>query len=742
MIYLDTETCGLCGPAILIQWAEDDGPINLHEVWRKPISETLKLIDSVIEKGIIGFNLAFDWFQLQKLYTWFLQHDPKWIPEDHIDELKLTERHIPKYCIKPKHAFDLMLHARKGPYQSLMNREDIRLKRVPSVLSREVAEYLSKAIPLNDVYFARYSDPTRRWQVVETDDPDFDDVVLKFAPSSALKALAQDALGIKDVVWYEDIEISRKLWPKEFGYAPYYMGLKEQWPDVITFHINHWAFNERAREYARLDIVYTRDLYKFFGCPEIDDDDSTLACMVASVRWRGFKLDIPALKELRAKAQKKSKLSFNHNSIKLVKRYLAQVMTPEEQAAMAGSTKSTILESIANWRKQETCTNCGGFGCEKCDDGLIGNEPHPAAIRAKEILQARKANKEVELYDKLLMAGRFHASFVVIGTRSSRMAGTDSLNAQGIKKTKEVRRCFPLADEGYTLCGGDFSAFEVVLMDAAYNDPDLRAELLSGKKIHGIFGTYLFPGKTYDEILASAGTTFDMYTKAKSCVFAIGYGGEAYTLVNRAGISQEAADDAYRRWTSKYKIWGQERKKIFDMFCSMRQPGGIGTKVEWHEPAEYIESLMGFRRYFTLENAICKALYNLANKPPKHWRDLKIKVTRRDREQTPSGAVRSAVFAAAFAMQAANMRAAANHVIQSSGATLTKMLQRRLWDLQPHGVHEFIVIPMNVHDEIMCPVKGNLNVQPIVEKFIDDVKPKVPLIKIEWHNGMRSWAEK
>ena len=47
----------------------------------------------------------------------------------------------------------------------------------------------------------------------------------------------------------------------------------------------------------------------------------------------------------------------------------------------------------------------------------------------------------------------------------------------------------------------------------------------------------------------------------------------------------------------------------------MRQPGGIGSKVEWHEPADFVESMLGFRRYFTLENRICKTLFDLADDP-------------------------------------------------------------------------------------------------------------------------------
>lgn len=37
---------------------------------------------------------------------------------------------------------------------------------------------------------------------------------------------------------------------------------------------------------------------------------------------------------------------------------------------------------------------------------------------------------------------------------------------------------FPLAWDGYELCGGDFDSFEVTLADAVYNDQTLRADLL------------------------------------------------------------------------------------------------------------------------------------------------------------------------------------------------------------------------------------------------------------------------
>ena len=254
----------------------------------------------------------------------------------------------------------------------------------------------------------------------------------------------------------------------------------------------------------------------------------------------------------------------------------------------------------------------------------------------------------------------------------------------------------------------------------------------------------MYPGKTYEDILASADTEFDMYTKGKQGVFGMIYGGDWNTLVGKFGLPPEVAQRAENGFFKKFPGIPKAREKTFNAFCSMKQPGGLGTAVVWHDPAEYIESFLGFRRYFTLENKIEKALFDLARKPPKNWQTVKVKVVRRDRVQTAGGAVSSALYGATFGMQAANMRAAANHEIQSPGAQITKAVQRKLWDLQPAGVGELQLCIMNVHDELLTVAKPELQ-NPIVEVVriaVESFRPKVPLIGITWHKEMDSWAEK
>ena len=82
-----------------------------------------------------------------------------------------------------------MLHSRKGPYQSLMAREDIRIKRVPSALAYALASELEGRVQLDNIYFARSADPNApKWQVFDRKDrygdidTDFKDVVLQVQP--------------------------------------------------------------------------------------------------------------------------------------------------------------------------------------------------------------------------------------------------------------------------------------------------------------------------------------------------------------------------------------------------------------------------------------------------------------------------------------------------------------------------------------------------------------------------------
>ncbi len=831
------------GLPVIIQYAYDDGDIHIHNFWLSTIRESIELLDFIATCEVIGFNLAFDWFHICKMRTILelarnvIGEDE--LPIDHIDQMAmLEEKARDGKCFKPKAAFDLMLHARQTEFQTTMERSDVRIRRVPTQLAYSLASELESRIKFDALLFARRKNKhAPKWVVhdIKRPDgswsPDFKDIVLKFKPSVALKALAVHVLGEEDVLTFDEIEVPRRWWPFDRGYAPFalafgrpgqwsiYTKLKkgkraratrvDLWPAVIQHHINHWEYNVRARQYATKDVDYTRKLYKYFGSPECGDDNSELACSVAAVRWRGYAIDIPRVERLKEAAQKK--VLETPTAAAAVKRWISACLSPEERATFT-TTKKVVLEKMAAEADGIRCP----FGpCVDCNNTgtLPGAE---SAKRARAVVDARMMDKEIELYDKLLQARRFHASFKVIGALSGRMAGADQLNPQGIKRTKDVREAFQLAFGGLLLRGGDFAGFEVVLAEAAYHDERLRKDLqtcencrdvqvatldkavVAGQwlspyalakycgirekedrkkaakdgvpyvekdysteklktfacpkcgcnkrmKIHALFGTFVYPGMTYDDIRATDGTADDKYNKCKSAVFAMIYGGEGYTLMTRLGVPIEVANEAYRLFCERYPGVAIARQRVIAAFCSIRQNGGIGSKVEWHDPKEYVESLLGFKRWFILENHIVKAIFALAEDPPEEWKKLKIRVRRRadGREQTAGGALQSALFGTSFQVQAGNMRAAANHEIQSSGAQITKYVQRRIWDLQPAGLNPWLVQPCNVHDEILCPTAPEVveQVDDIVMEAVESFRARVPLIEFGW-KPMKTWASK
>lgn len=734
-IYLDTETCAFTGPVVLIQYAlGPEGKVYLHHPWDVPAKHTLTLIETFCDNEVVTWNLTYDWFHLQRLYCLFSTLDPDAIPREHIEYLQKQDPNIWRltdYCIKPKAALDLFLYAKTGPLQMVMDRKDIVVRKIPALLASVVCDELNERTELPDLLFAKKVDPTIRWTYqTHEKDPQFCDIVLRFAPSARLKDVIA-YLNLADTTKFEEVMLSKNLNPSEESWNP----LATKWAFYLPFHLNHWGVNQLAQSYAYDDVRFLQMIDAYFGFPDAGDINSEIAVQVACTRFFGFAVDkeelqsrIPALKTAELKAP---------TAPGRVKDYIYPLLSETELLALDGSTKKEILEDMVNWTVP--CISCDSEGCSKCDMGML---PHPVVKRVEEVLAARRAGKRRELIEKLLTANRFHASYNVIGTLSSRMSGTDGINPQGIPKKKIERKPFTLADGDFILSGGDFDAFEVSIACAAYEDPVLEEELKSGKKIHVLFAQMMFPDVSYEEIVASDKTDNDMYAKGKAGVFGDMYGGTYETLMNRLGLEEEHAIETTENWRRKYQGAGRYRDEMHDRFASMKQPKGIGTKIEWHDPDEYVESLNGFRRYYTYENQMCKILFELANKPPKRWMSAKQQVIRRDREQTASGAARSAVFAAAFNIQAKNLRAAINHVIQSTGALITKEAQKEIWDLQPAGVHPLQVKLMNIHDELLAVHRPELTekVQNIVENVVERNQEIVPLLQITWETDLPCWG--
>lgn len=747
--YFDSESMGFYGPTVLIQHAIGNGDIHLHNIWREPVYKTLDLIERMVEHkdGVVGFNLTHDWFHMNRTYG-VLSMLPKMRPPrilDYADCEDETEAHD-TYCIKPVKALDLLLYGRKGEFQSTLNQKDIRLRKVPRVMSGYLLDTLKEKVKIPEIYFSK-SHRGYEWKIEYLHegsnnaitpeelangadiDPTFCNLVLRFAPSASLKAIWSFITG-KEVDTYDDIANLPKV--EEEGWWP----TSGKWVNVASEYLFHWENDPRALQYAKHDVVMTRDVDEYFGYPEIseDDVDSNLACAIGAMYWRGFSFDKEKVTKRYYEVKKIVDSSpVNVNAPRQVKEWIHQTCTPLEKVAIR-STSAEVLQKLAE------------------DEKWVKHNPE-VSKKAKLVLDTRKANNELKLLERLLIAGRMYVSYKVIGTKSNRMSGGGesyikaggSINPQGIKKGDSIRPLFTLSFDDMVLCGGDFDGFEVSIAEAVYKDPLLRQELLSGKKMHGLFGAEMYE-MSYDEIMLTEKCNKNdpngYYPRAKTGFFATLYGAMAEKLSKALWLPVERTQAGLDRFAAKYVEIQKYRERLAEKFAAMHQPK-VGGKIEWRDPQEYAESFLGFRRYFSLEYNIMKCLYDLATDPPPELKEIGkgIKVTRREKIQTVAGATMSALFGLAFSIQNKVFRAAANHDIQSPGGQMTKELQADIWKVQPSGVHSWLVMPMNIHDELECPCHRSvvLKVRDIVKEKIEVFREKVPLINMDWEMYKHNW---
>lgn len=743
--YLDTESVGFVGPTVLVQHAFGDGPIVLLDVFETPIKDTLALIARLVAcRGVVMFNATHDWFHVARLYNVLTRMIRKGanpsLPPTAVGWFANLGYDPSDMCVKPRSVLDLMLYARKGPMQSLMERDDVRLRRIPAILAEPLAELLTSRLKLPSIYFARREDGSA-WKVEkDPDDPDFPGVYLKFAASGGLKPLARHLLGVETIGYPHELEDS--LPPVWDLHASFYTG-------IVHRHVAFWKLTQRARAYAAQDVDLLRRLRGFWGNPPLGDTDSLLACKVGTCRWRGWGVDTDKLRTLHDQAT--IDMDAAPRAPKTVLYELHQRLSEEERLVVEDTTAHTL--------------------------GVVSKLGGPAGAFADTVITARSAEKRKDLAGKLLHVGRAHFDMKVIGALSGRSSGAGGINLHGIERG-EMRDAFYL-DEG-----GDFKGFEVTISAAVYDDPAFNAYLAAGNSVHVAFGSALF---NVDESLVKQsgnergdkqvkvtskqargdersnahvmldegeednvegyllGDDGDIYNPTKRSVFAYIYGAQAPKIAATTKLPVETVEEGMERFFSRFPGIKAGKQRDEDLFCSMRQPGGIGTRVVWHEPVDKVETLLGHPRYYTLENTLCKFLFDLAQDPPRDLLDdpaLKdVKVRRRDRVQTPGGALRSALYAAAFQIQARSMRSGGNHRIQGTGAGITKELERAVWDHQPAGIHPYRVSPFNVHDEVVTDkMDTSLDLEPTVHGVVERFKKVVPLLGLDWKTSIKRWG--
>ena len=823
MIFFDTESVGKTGPLVLIQFAflsdleqcktEEDYKrvIKIHHVWDNSVEETLKVIEGIItwKEGICGFNLAHDVFMLNKWYNVFRSIPAEFLssnPEPkQIHTIETVGPRQDDACLKPVTSLDLLIVAKSTKYQYLAKHKNVYIKKVPvDALGAVIDE-------LNHTNERLPSGIRVRWRVGESkkyNRHDVKDVVGEFFPSSSFDAYGNLKPGgakkrtfasLKQLIGIirNDPSLAEKDFESEVGFPSYdeepdWKPWGGSWENATKYLAKTFRHNETAINYARNDIIYTYELWLDLGRPKGGDDDSELASLVGAMQWKGFAVANEEVLRGKIIEYTKSitelrKLGVNANSPTSVRDYLTKCCTNDLEALAITDTKKTTLEELSRW------------------------EGHPIQNAVKLVKKARQAEKRKNILQKLIEAKRFTFSMKVSGTLSNRMSGgqevdgsTESsggkLNAQGIPRVKDFRALFLLAFPDETLEGGDFSAFEPCILDALVQDPQFRQDLSSGIKIHVFVGAEFYNCDP-SIIVASEGTEDDKYIRSKNGFLGWIYGAMQNKVAKVLDLPERDVEQGYQRIKKRYPVLSNYRDNLLQRFSPVRRDSDdeMTGKIIWEEPDGFIESKRlpwqehGFKRSFILEWTVIQGIFRLASELSLPLLQISGTIRRSNRVQTIPNAVRSALFASIFSYQSHVFRAAANHEIQSPGAQITKRLQRLIWDLQPCGISNWVVRPMNNHDEVMVccsmrkteserldtgkeglcqsldqhqhtvaptaeesgaesitvksvthsnPTLLSPTPQEVQAKFIDSLVRVIPQLRMKWKTNLKNWAEK
>ena len=262
---------------------------------------------------------------------------------------------------------------------------------------------------------------------------------------------------------------------------------------------------------------------------------------------------------------------------------------------------------------------------------------------------------------------RIHPEYNQVGAVTGRMS-SEHPNAQNIPVYREgeevsldLRSCF-IPERGHVFVGADFSQQELRILAEMTGDEALIDAFIKGADIHTFTASQIYK-VPLDKV------TKAQRTIAKTVNFLINYGGSAYALANRLGITIE---DGEQIINSYFRSFNKVKRYVKGCFINAMSNG-------------YSETVIGRRRYYT--------------RPKKDDVDYNRKAGTISRE-------------------------ACNHTIQGSAAEVTKQsLIYLVENLKSAGLYQTHAAPiLVVHDEIVVETKKEYakQVKQILEQSMLD----------------------
>jgi len=359
---------------------------------------------------------------------------------------------------------------------------------------------------------------------------------------------------------------------------------------------------------------------------------------------------------------------------------------------------------------------------------------------AEDLLEYKPTTQKLKQLEAFVN-GDVHPNFRVLGTPTNRMAGTDGINFQGVSKEDSLRSLV-LAE-----AGGDFDNLEIVIAATFFNDEKLL-EIAKNGDMHTMTAKLILTDcpYNYEELMEIKKDKEHPYfsvlkkarNKAKGINFAILYFAGPFTIAGALGVDEQEADKwMEEHFFATFPSLKETRKRFYDMFCT-------ADFLTWNKNSvanmhERVEDIWGKEKFICLEKAIAKFFWENSDSIAKCAANDNEKILRQPSKglQTNYQAIRSACLGAASRIQKSVYRQLGNFPIQSSGATLTKIMMARLFLC-------FDLALMNIHDELIISNRNDYDhdlVKGFVDGFLNRARTVIPHLKMEWKK-IDNWSEK
>lgn len=245
--------------------------------------------------------------------------------------------------------------------------------------------------------------------------------------------------------------------------------------------------------------------------------------------------------------------------------------------------------------------------------------------------------------------GKIHAECNQLRAGTGRFS-YDSPNLQQIIAEDAYRRAF-IATPGYLLGTYDYNQIELRTMAEVSREQKMIDAFLNGEDLHQLTASFIF-NVPFDKV------TSEQRAIGKTLNFAVIYGTTEHGLYHNFGFPLEQGKEYLDRYFDKYPTMAQ-----------FIEAAGIEILKR-----RYSTTLMGRRRYFTVDNTI----------PAYHW-EAKAALQRIKRQGI-------------------------NHIVQGSCADIMKMAMLFVWMENPFGYDSLRAL-ITVHDELVVEFKQDIQLE-------------------------------